>query len=161
MDKYCYPSNPVRLACLIHAASVRSEPESNSQKKEFESSSHKHLLFSQTSVVKERRSFPQSGERVHSISYFPVRAQGEFYTKPKIICYLKEIDLIGAFLVMFNPRKIPRPTPSTHALRRGYPSDGRQTAFLTVRLAVSHAPPATLRAKQISSLPSNFLSKGT
>ena len=45
MNKYCYPSNPVRLACLIHAASVRSEPESNSQKKEFESSSHKHLLL--------------------------------------------------------------------------------------------------------------------
>ena len=33
MDQYCYRSNPVRLACLIHAASVRSEPESNSQKK--------------------------------------------------------------------------------------------------------------------------------
>jgi hypothetical protein len=29
---YCYSSNPVRLACLIHAASVRSEPESNSPK---------------------------------------------------------------------------------------------------------------------------------
>ena len=35
-NKYCYPSDPVRLACLIHATSVRSEPESNSQKKEFE-----------------------------------------------------------------------------------------------------------------------------
>ena len=33
MPEYCYPGNPVRLACLIHAASVRSEPESNSQKK--------------------------------------------------------------------------------------------------------------------------------
>ena len=30
---YCYINNPVRLACLIHAASVRSEPESNSPKK--------------------------------------------------------------------------------------------------------------------------------
>ena len=29
------PPDPVRLACLIHATSVRSEPESNSQKKEF------------------------------------------------------------------------------------------------------------------------------
>ena len=29
---YCYPTDPVRLACLIHAASVRSEPESNSPK---------------------------------------------------------------------------------------------------------------------------------
>ena len=28
--EYCYPSISVRLACLIHAASVRSEPESNS-----------------------------------------------------------------------------------------------------------------------------------
>jgi hypothetical protein len=27
---YCYALDPVRLACLIHAASVRSEPESNS-----------------------------------------------------------------------------------------------------------------------------------
>ena len=27
--------DPVRLACLIHATSVRSEPESNSQKKDF------------------------------------------------------------------------------------------------------------------------------
>ena len=36
-NKYCYPSDPVRLACLIHATSVRSEPESNSQKKNFES----------------------------------------------------------------------------------------------------------------------------
>ena len=35
-EKYCYPPDPVRLACLIHATSVRSEPESNSQKKEFE-----------------------------------------------------------------------------------------------------------------------------
>ena len=31
--QYCYLGDPVRLACLIHAASVRSEPESNSQKK--------------------------------------------------------------------------------------------------------------------------------
>ena len=31
--EYCYPTDPVRLACLIHATSVRSEPESNSQKK--------------------------------------------------------------------------------------------------------------------------------
>ncbi len=29
---YCYLTDPVRLACLIHAASVRSEPESNSPK---------------------------------------------------------------------------------------------------------------------------------
>ena len=36
MRQYCYRRNPVRLACLIHATSVRSEPESNSQKKEFE-----------------------------------------------------------------------------------------------------------------------------
>ena len=28
--EYCYPVSSVRLACLIHAASVRSEPESNS-----------------------------------------------------------------------------------------------------------------------------------
>src|SRR5436190_5696462 len=28
--EYCYPVISVRLACLIHAASVRSEPESNS-----------------------------------------------------------------------------------------------------------------------------------
>ena len=28
--EYCYPEYPARLACLIHAASVRSEPESNS-----------------------------------------------------------------------------------------------------------------------------------
>src|SRR5690348_1603918 len=28
--EYCYPEISVRLACLIHAASVRSEPESNS-----------------------------------------------------------------------------------------------------------------------------------
>ena len=28
--EYCYPLISVRLACLIHAASVRSEPESNS-----------------------------------------------------------------------------------------------------------------------------------
>jgi hypothetical protein len=28
--RYCYQRNPARLACLIHAASVRSEPESNS-----------------------------------------------------------------------------------------------------------------------------------
>ena len=34
--QYCYFTDPVRLACLIHATSVRSEPESNSQKKEFE-----------------------------------------------------------------------------------------------------------------------------
>ena len=33
--EYCYPSDPVRLACLIHATSVRSEPESNSQEKNF------------------------------------------------------------------------------------------------------------------------------
>ena len=32
-EEYCYPPDPVRLACLIHATSVRSEPESNSQKK--------------------------------------------------------------------------------------------------------------------------------
>ena len=31
--RYCYLPDPVRLACLIHATSVRSEPESNSQKK--------------------------------------------------------------------------------------------------------------------------------
>ena len=31
--QYCYLADPVRLACLIHATSVRSEPESNSQKK--------------------------------------------------------------------------------------------------------------------------------
>ena len=35
--RYCYLPDPVRLACLIHAASVRSEPESNSQKKTVES----------------------------------------------------------------------------------------------------------------------------
>ena len=29
--KYCYLVYSARLACLIHAASVRSEPESNSQ----------------------------------------------------------------------------------------------------------------------------------
>src|SRR5436190_21185472 len=29
-SEYCYPEMSVRLACLIHAASVRSEPESNS-----------------------------------------------------------------------------------------------------------------------------------
>ena len=34
--EYCYPQDPVRLACLIHATSVRSEPESNSQKKTLE-----------------------------------------------------------------------------------------------------------------------------
>src|SRR5213593_4399171 len=28
--EYCYPAISARLACLIHAASVRSEPESNS-----------------------------------------------------------------------------------------------------------------------------------
>ena len=28
--EYCYPQIPARLACLNHAASVRSEPESNS-----------------------------------------------------------------------------------------------------------------------------------
>src|SRR5215510_12913917 len=28
--EYCYPEISARLACLIHAASVRSEPESNS-----------------------------------------------------------------------------------------------------------------------------------
>ncbi len=28
--EYCYPTCPVRLACLSHAASVRSEPGSNS-----------------------------------------------------------------------------------------------------------------------------------
>ena len=28
--EYCYPVISARLACLIHAASVRSEPESNS-----------------------------------------------------------------------------------------------------------------------------------
>ena len=52
--QYCYLGDPVRLACLIHAASVRSEPESNSQKKKVFSlkvprgtfgSSHKQLLF--------------------------------------------------------------------------------------------------------------------
>ena len=32
--RYCYPLASVRLACLIHAASVRSEPESNSPFKE-------------------------------------------------------------------------------------------------------------------------------
>ena len=32
-QSYCYNADPVRLACLIHATSVRSEPESNSQKK--------------------------------------------------------------------------------------------------------------------------------
>ncbi len=32
-ESYCYSTDPVRLACLIHAASVRSEPESNSPKK--------------------------------------------------------------------------------------------------------------------------------
>src|SRR4029077_7851614 len=32
---YCYKTNLVRLACLIHAASVRSEPESNSPLKSF------------------------------------------------------------------------------------------------------------------------------
>ena len=31
--RHCCLPDPVRLACLIHAASVRSEPESNSQKK--------------------------------------------------------------------------------------------------------------------------------
>ena len=30
LPKYCYLNKTVRLACLIHAASVRSEPESNS-----------------------------------------------------------------------------------------------------------------------------------
>ena len=73
-QEYCYPRDPVRLACLIHATSVRSEPESNSQEKKLRffpvqvassssraelaspsnwnfslelsfSSSHKHLLF--------------------------------------------------------------------------------------------------------------------
>jgi hypothetical protein len=29
-SEYCYPEISARLACLIHAASVRSEPESNS-----------------------------------------------------------------------------------------------------------------------------------
>ena len=32
---YCYINDPVRLACLIHAASVRSEPESNSPKQRY------------------------------------------------------------------------------------------------------------------------------
>ena len=49
MHQYCYQRNPVRLACLIHATSVRSEPESNSQKRKFlvlfTDLSHKHLLF--------------------------------------------------------------------------------------------------------------------
>ena len=36
-NQYCYSPDPVRLACLIHATSVRSEPESNSQKENFES----------------------------------------------------------------------------------------------------------------------------
>ena len=35
ITEYCYPIISVRLACLIHAASVRSEPESNSPFKLF------------------------------------------------------------------------------------------------------------------------------
>ena len=33
LSKYCYPKRPVRLACLNHAASVHSEPGSNSPKR--------------------------------------------------------------------------------------------------------------------------------
>ena len=95
MPEYCYPDNPVRLACLIHAASVRSEPESNSQKKDFEfrpgpltqtslySASLPNLLLvreakdaPQASVFKDRRYPPFEGQRVHSISFSHPAAQG-------------------------------------------------------------------------------------
>ena len=82
-QEYCYPRDPVRLACLIHATSVRSEPESNSQKKKvlFEdprgsSAPHTNIycfLKNRLSKIDVR---DLSGERVHSISKNLRGAQG-------------------------------------------------------------------------------------
>ena len=87
--QYCYFTDPVRLACLIHATSVRSEPESNSQKKKvyyilflafaqtFNCSSRLNLIVSHVSSIACQRSMsPFSGERVHSISNLLSPRQG-------------------------------------------------------------------------------------
>src|SRR5574344_1134433 len=83
--QHCCIGDPVRLACLIHATSVRSEPESNSQKKNLRmlhtniycsvslSKTHLKLQVSKSdfppSLLRARRdTSTHQGERVQSIS---------------------------------------------------------------------------------------------
>ena len=89
--QYCYLGDPVRLACLIHAASVRSEPESNSQKKKVFSlkfprenfgSSHKHYCFLQYRLSKITRSpFRANEDIVYQIFFQRARGYFNFFKK--------------------------------------------------------------------------------
>ena len=71
--RHCCLPDPVRLACLIHATSVRSEPESNSQKKNVR-------LFAGTSRPRPARAslsrVPRPFRRIPSGIFLPVRALG-------------------------------------------------------------------------------------
>ncbi len=69
-NKYYYISDPVRLACLKHAASVRSEPESNSPVKKF-------LNF----FSREKSS--------NSLQLKPILDNLSFYKKPKFLTQLR------------------------------------------------------------------------
>ena len=84
MIQYCYQINPVRLACLIHAASVRSEPESNSQKKEFvKLLTQTFTVFSNIGYQRTRSPFDGRTVGYYTI-FFGANASGNFTFLKKV-----------------------------------------------------------------------------
>lgn len=94
-SRYCYLNGPVRLACLIHAASVRSEPESNSPNRKLIPLSKRLAAPCGAAIVLQRKIDMNKAflKRLCSARYLSSRAAHNlafsFFTKVTCFCRLQ------------------------------------------------------------------------
>ena len=101
---YCYSQCPVRLACLIHAASVRSEPESNSPNRKLIPLSKRLAAPCGAAIVLQRKIDMNKAflKRLCSARYLSSRAAHNL-----AFCFLTaSLGLRLALLLLFSERSV-------------------------------------------------------